>query len=168
MATHSSVLAWRIPGTGEPDGLLSRVAQSRTRLKRFSSSNIMITDYRFPMAQMVKNLLAIQKTWILFLSWEDPWRTEWQTTPVVLPGEFQGWRSLAGYRPCSRKESDTTERLTLSFSLFKSKIIMKAYKILWKLPNYDIETKGANSIGKMLLVLHAGLSQTYLLRKKWW
>ena len=23
MATHSSVLAWRIPGTGEPDGLLS-------------------------------------------------------------------------------------------------------------------------------------------------
>ena len=33
MATHSSVLAWRIPGTGEPGGLLSRVAQSRTRLK---------------------------------------------------------------------------------------------------------------------------------------
>ena len=24
MATHSSVLAWRIPGTGEPDGLLSK------------------------------------------------------------------------------------------------------------------------------------------------
>ena len=23
MATHSSVLAWRIPGTGEPDGMLS-------------------------------------------------------------------------------------------------------------------------------------------------
>ena len=34
MATHSSVLAWRIPGTGEPD----RVAQSRTRLKWLSSS----------------------------------------------------------------------------------------------------------------------------------
>ena len=33
MATHSSVLAWRIPGTGEPSGLLSYgVAQSRTRL----------------------------------------------------------------------------------------------------------------------------------------
>ena len=25
MATHSSVLAWRIPGTGEPGGLLSMV-----------------------------------------------------------------------------------------------------------------------------------------------
>jgi hypothetical protein len=45
MATHSSVLAWRIPGTGEPGGLLSYgVAQSRTRLKRLriSSSNISI------------------------------------------------------------------------------------------------------------------------------
>ena len=38
MATHSSVFAWRIPGTGEPGGLLvSGVAQSRTRLKRLSS-----------------------------------------------------------------------------------------------------------------------------------
>ena len=37
MATHSSVLAWRIPGMGESGGLLSMgshgVAQSRTRLK---------------------------------------------------------------------------------------------------------------------------------------
>ena len=39
MATHSSVLAWSIPGMAEPDGLLSRVAQSRTRLKRLSSSS---------------------------------------------------------------------------------------------------------------------------------
>ena len=30
MATHSSVLAWRIPGTGEPGGLPSEVAQSDT------------------------------------------------------------------------------------------------------------------------------------------
>ena len=40
MATHSSVLAWRIPGTGEPGGLPSMgSAKSRTRLKRLSSSS---------------------------------------------------------------------------------------------------------------------------------
>ena len=40
MATHSSVLAWRIPGTGEPGGPpVYGVAQSRTRLKRLSSSS---------------------------------------------------------------------------------------------------------------------------------
>ena len=40
MAAHSIVLAWRIPGTGEPGGLPSMgVAQSRTRLKRLSSSS---------------------------------------------------------------------------------------------------------------------------------
>ena len=39
MATHSSVLAWRIPGTGKPGGPLSMGSQSRTRLKRFSSSS---------------------------------------------------------------------------------------------------------------------------------
>ena len=39
MATHSSALALRIPGTGEPDGLLSGVAQGWTRLKRLSSSS---------------------------------------------------------------------------------------------------------------------------------
>ena len=40
MATHSSVLAWRIPGTREPGGLqVCGVAQSRTRLKRLSSSS---------------------------------------------------------------------------------------------------------------------------------
>ena len=40
IATHSTVLAWRIPGTGEPGGLpVCGVAQSRTRLKRLSSSS---------------------------------------------------------------------------------------------------------------------------------
>ena len=39
MTTHSSVLAWRIPGTGEPGGLPSMGSQSWTRLKRLSSSS---------------------------------------------------------------------------------------------------------------------------------
>ena len=39
MATHSSVLAWRIPGMGEPGGLPSTGSQSWTRLKWLSSSS---------------------------------------------------------------------------------------------------------------------------------
>ena len=39
MATHSSVLAWRISGKGKSDGLPSVGLQSRTRLKQLSSSN---------------------------------------------------------------------------------------------------------------------------------
>ena len=39
MAAHSSVLAWRIPGMGEPGGLPSMGSQSWTRLKRLSSSS---------------------------------------------------------------------------------------------------------------------------------
>ena len=37
-----------------------------------------------------------------------PWRA-WQPTPAFLPGESHGQRSLAGYSPQGRKESDTTE-----------------------------------------------------------
>ena len=47
----------------------------------------------------------------------DPWvrkiplRRKWQATPVLLPGKFHGWRSLVGYSPWGRKESDTTDWL---------------------------------------------------------
>ena len=44
MATHSSVLTWRIPGTGEPGwAAVYGVAQSRTRLKRLSRSSSKLT-----------------------------------------------------------------------------------------------------------------------------
>ena len=38
-----------------------------------------------------------------------PWRRKWQPTPVFLPGESHGQRSLVGYRPWGCKESDATE-----------------------------------------------------------
>ena len=41
--------------------------------------------------------------------WKDPLRRKWQPTPVFLPGEFHGQRSLVDYSPCVCKESDTTE-----------------------------------------------------------
>ena len=38
-----------------------------------------------------------------------PWSRIWQPTPVFLPGESHGQRSLVGYSPWGRKESDMTE-----------------------------------------------------------
>ena len=49
-----------------------------------------------------------------------PWRREWQPTPMFLPEKFHGQRSPAGYRPWGHKESDMTERLSLSLSTWKA------------------------------------------------
>ena len=38
-----------------------------------------------------------------------PWRRKWQPTPVFLPGESHGQRSMVGYSPWGRTESDMTE-----------------------------------------------------------
>ena len=54
-------------------------------------------------AQLVKNLSAMQETWVRFLSWEDPLEKEMATTLVLLPGESHGQRSLAGCCPWGRK-----------------------------------------------------------------
>ena len=68
MAPHSSALAWEIPWTEEPGGL-----QSTGSLK-----------VRHDWANSLS----------LFTSMH--WRRTWQPTPVFLPGESQGWGSLAG------------------------------------------------------------------------
>ena len=48
-----------------------------------------------------------------FDSWvgKIPWRRKWQATPVFLSEKSNGQRSLAGYSPWGRKESDTTQGL---------------------------------------------------------
>ena len=75
-------------------------------------------------AQRLKHLPAMWETWVRSLGWEDPlekemathssilaWTIPWKPTPVFLPGESHGWRSLVGYSPRGRKDSDTTEWL---------------------------------------------------------
>ena len=64
------------------------------------------------MAQTGKNLPAVQETQVRSLGWEDLLEKGMASTPVFLPGEFQGQRNLASYSPWGCKESDTTEQLT--------------------------------------------------------
>ena len=87
--THSSTLAWRIPGTEEPGGLQSM--GSRRVRHDWATSLSLFTFMR--------------------------WRRKWQPTPVLLPGESQGRGSLVGCRLWGREESDTTEPLPYHFSL---------------------------------------------------
>ena len=54
------------------------------------------------------------------------WRRKWQPTPVFLPGESHGQRSLVGYSPQGCKELDTTEHthteIALLFLLIEANI----------------------------------------------
>ena len=58
---------------------------------------------------MVKDLLSMQETRVQSLGQEDPRRREWQPTPVFLPGEFHGQRSLVDYCPWGLRELEMTE-----------------------------------------------------------
>ena len=60
-------------------------------------------------AQMVKNLPAMWETWVQSLGLGDPLEKEMATHPSILAGGFCGPKSLGGYSPQGRKESNKTE-----------------------------------------------------------
>ena len=92
MASHSSTLAWKIPWTEEPGRL-----QSMGSLK-----------------------VGHGLTTSLSLFTSMHWRRKWQPTPVFLPGESQGWRSLVGCHLWGRTESDTTDATQQQHMLSKN------------------------------------------------
>ena len=59
----------------------------------------------------------MQEIWVRSLGLKDTPRREWLPTPVFLPGEFHGQRSLESYSPWGCKELGTTESLSVSLSL---------------------------------------------------
>ena len=81
LATHSSTLAWKIPWTEEP-GRLQSMGSRR-----------------------VGHDWATSLSLFTFMHW----RRKWQPTPVFLPGESQGWRSLVGCHLWGRTELEMTE-----------------------------------------------------------
>ena len=61
---------------------------------------------------VIQELACMQETHVRSLSWTIPCRREWLLTPVFLPKEFHGQRSLASYNPRGCKELDMSEPLT--------------------------------------------------------
>ena len=80
MAPHSSTLAWKIPWTEDPGRPKS---MGSLRVGHDGATSLSFTFIH--------------------------WRRKWQPTPVFLPGESQGLRSLVGCRLWGRTESDMTE-----------------------------------------------------------
>ena len=78
-----------------------------------------------------------------FNSWVGniPWRRKWQSTPIFLPGEFHGQRSLVGCSPRGCKESDMTERLHFHFHIYMSHLMQKANSLEKTLVLVRIEGK---------------------------
>ena len=65
------------------------------------------------MAQTVKNLAAMQETWVPSLGWEDPLEEGMVTHSSILAWRIpHGQRTLADYNPWGHKELDVTERLS--------------------------------------------------------
>ena len=58
---------------------------------------------------MVRNLAAMQETWVQSLGWEDTLEQGMATHSSILAWRIHEQRSLMGYSPWGRKESDTTE-----------------------------------------------------------
>ena len=71
-----------------------------------------------------------------FDSWAGkiPWRRAWQPTPVCLPAESHGQRSLEGYRPQCCKESDTSSPWTHAVYIFSRFSLHLSHPLLPPLP----------------------------------
>ena len=61
------------------------------------------------MAQTIKNLPAMQETWVQSLGWEDPLEKGMSTHSSILAWRIPWTESLVGYSSWGHKESDTTE-----------------------------------------------------------
>ena len=97
MATHSSVLAWRIPGMEEPGGLPSlgshRAGHDGSDLAAAAAA---VCLWASLVAQMGKNLPAMQETQIQPLGWEDPLEKGMATTHSSILARRIPWREEPG------------------------------------------------------------------------
>ena len=109
MASHSSTLAWKIPWIEEPGRLQSKGSRR------------------------VGHDWATSPSLFTFLHW----RRKWQPTPVLLPGESQGWGSLvaalygvAQSRTRLKRLSSSSSSKDLSYSSSCHLVIQNSHK--WK------------------------------------
>ena len=81
------------------------------------------------LAQTVQHLSTMRETRVWSLGQEDPLEKEIATHSSILAWKIHGLRSLVGYSPWGRKESDTTERLSLPFPIREALTLLTLLEI---------------------------------------
>ena len=78
----------------------------------FPINTFLWSSLGFPGGSDGRNLPTMRETQVQPLGQEDPLEKGMASTPVFLPGESHGQKSLVGYSPWGCKQLDTTERLS--------------------------------------------------------
>ena len=128
-------MLWKEP----PVNLVFAEAQREKKITTFKS---LCRFSGWPVAQMVKKLPAMQETRVWSLGQEDG-------NPLSMLAWRVPWKSLVGYSPWGRKESATTEGLTLIFHRF-----FNYYSIFSYLTGNHISTPWEILISKVNILLH--------------
>ena len=81
----------------------------------------------FPGGSDGKETACNQETQVHLWVGKIPWRRQWLPTPVFLPGEFYGQKSLVCYSPWGHKKSDTTEQLTHAHMLMTQQLFKNIF-----------------------------------------
>ena len=118
MATHSSILAWKIPWTEEPGGLWFMESLGYDLVIKPPPPPFLFlvrntshlgfpdgTSGKEPACQCRRCKKCGFNSWVGKILW----RKAWPPTPVFLPGESLGHRRLVGYSTQGLKELGTTE-----------------------------------------------------------
>ena len=80
-------------------------------------------------------------------SGRSPGRRKWQPTPVFLPGEPRGQRSLVGYSPWCCKESDMTEHIILILYILCFLYFLQLYYVFFY--NFDTDNNIVKCTGQI-------------------
>ena len=102
LTTYSSILAWRIPWTEETGGLQSVESQRAGHNWATFTHFTLGSSGKEPSCQSRRCKRCEFDPWARKM----PWRRAWQLTPVFLPGESHGQRSLTSYSPWGHNWSD--------------------------------------------------------------
>ena len=120
--------------------LLLMIKSSKSSFQEVFQENfrcriIVIYSSNFSVSLMIELMVELNDSY---------WRRQWHPTPVLLPRESHGRRSLVGCSPWGREESDTTERL--HFHALEKEMATHSSILAWRIPGMG-EPGGLPSMG---------------------